>query len=111
MSASDKGTNNIRNSKRFPDYFLTKTPPRRKKTEAADFRFSILIFGELAPIPRCPLDYFVLRNSHIHDLSGVAEEQLEALVDAGSLEVVALGMSCRLRAEVLLRQNAVEYCQ
>jgi len=31
-----------------------------------------------------------LRNSHIHDLSGVAEEQLEALVNAGSLEVVAL---------------------
>ena len=26
---------------------------RRKETEAADFRFSILIFGELAPIPRC----------------------------------------------------------
>ena len=25
---------------------LTKTPPRRKETEAADFRFSILIFGE-----------------------------------------------------------------
>jgi len=33
-------------TKRFPDYFLTKTPPRRKETEAADFRFSILIFGE-----------------------------------------------------------------
>ena len=111
MSASDKGTNNIRNSKRFPDYFLTKTPPRRKETEAADFRFSILIFGELAPIPWYPLDYFVLRNSHIHDLSGVAEEQLEALVDAGSLEIVALGVASSLRAEILLRKDAVEYCQ
>ena len=36
----------IEKTKRFPDYFLTKTPPRRKETEAADFRFSILIFGE-----------------------------------------------------------------
>ena len=53
----------------------------------------------------------VLRNSHIHDLFGVAEEQLEALVDAGCLEVVALGVTCRLRAEVLLRKDAVEYCQ
>ena len=25
--------------------------PRHKETEATDFRFSILIFGELAPIP------------------------------------------------------------
>ena len=117
-----------RNSKRFPDYFLTKTPPRRKETEATDFRFSILIFGEQAPIPRCPHDYrifllpyagkgkgsrhrCVLRNSHIHDLSGVAEEQLEALVDAGCLEVVALSVASGLRAEVLLRQDAVEYCQ
>ena len=30
----------------------------QEETEAnADFRFSILIFGELAPIPRCPHDY------------------------------------------------------
>jgi hypothetical protein len=37
----------IEKTKRFPDYFLTKTPPRHKETEAAaDFRFSILIFGE-----------------------------------------------------------------
>ena len=36
----------IEKTKHFPDYFLTKTPPRRKETEAADFRFSILIFGE-----------------------------------------------------------------
>ena len=45
--------------KHFPDYFLTKAPPRHEETEAAtDFRFSILIFWELAPIPRCPLyDY------------------------------------------------------
>lgn len=28
----------------------------QEETEAADFRFSILIFGELAPIPRCPHD-------------------------------------------------------
>ena len=26
---------------------------RHEETEAADFRFSILIFGELASIPRC----------------------------------------------------------
>ena len=45
------------------------------------------------------------------DLFGEAEEQFEALVDAGCQEVVALGMSCRLRAEVLLRKDAVEYCQ
>ena len=44
------------------------------------------------------------------DLFGVAEEQFEALVDAGSLEVVALGMSCRLRAEVLLRQCETGTC-
>ena len=43
------------------------------------------------------------------DLSGEARQQLEALVDACCLEVVALGMSCRLRAEVLLRKDAVEY--
>ena len=36
----------IEKTKHFPDFFLTKTPPRRKETEAADFRFSILIFGE-----------------------------------------------------------------
>ena len=93
-----------------------------------DFRFPILIFGELAPIPRCPHDYrifllpyagkgkgsrhrCVLRNSHIHDLSGEARQQLEALVDAGSLEVVALGVASGLRAEILLRKDAVEYCQ
>ena len=45
------------------------------------------------------------------DLFGEARQQFEALVDAGSLEVVALGMSCRLRAEILLRKDAVEYCQ
>ena len=45
------------------------------------------------------------------DLFGVAEEQFEALVDAGCQEVAALGMSCRLRAEILLRKDAVEYCQ
>ena len=50
----------------------------------------------------------VLRNSHIHDLSGVARQQLEALVDAACLEVVALGVALRLGAEVLLRQDAVE---
>ena len=47
----------------------------------------------------------------MYDLSRVAEEQLEALVDAGSLEVVALGVTSGLRAEVLLAQDAVEYCQ
>jgi len=37
----------IEKTKRFPDYFLTKTPPRHKETEAAmNFRFSILILGE-----------------------------------------------------------------
>ena len=44
-------------------------------------------------------------------LSGVAKKILEALVDAGSLEVVALSVASGLRAEVLLRQYAVEYCQ
>ena len=34
--------------------FFVPPPPRHEETEAlADFRFPILIFGELAPIPRC----------------------------------------------------------
>ncbi len=37
----------IEKTKHFPNYFLTKAPPRHKETEAVtDFRFSILIFGE-----------------------------------------------------------------
>ena len=28
---------------------------KRRNGSRADFRFSILIFGELAPIPRCPM--------------------------------------------------------
>ena len=40
------------------DFFVKRsiTCPR-DLPEAADFRFSILIFGELAPIPRCPHDW------------------------------------------------------
>ena len=43
------------NTFRFYNFFTKNTPPIRKETEVAidDFRFSILIFGELAPIPRC----------------------------------------------------------
>ena len=44
----------IEKTKHFPDYFLTKsTAHKQRNGSRADFRFSILIFGELAPIPRC----------------------------------------------------------
>ena len=95
-----------------PIIFSQKHRPDEKKRKPLT---SVSLFSSLGnwhPYPgACPHDYSVLRNSHIHDLSGVAEEQLEALVDAGSLEVVALGVASGLRAEVLLRKDAVEYCQ
>ena len=55
----------IEKTKHFPNYFLTKAPPRHKETEAAtDFRFSIFSFGgnrsktpDLTP-GACPHDCF-----------------------------------------------------
>ena len=44
-------------------------------------------------------------------LSGVSRKQLEALVDAGCLEVVALGVASGLRAEVLLRLDIINDIQ
>ena len=39
-----------------PRFTLHPAKTRRNGSHA-DFRFLILIFGELAPIPRCPYDY------------------------------------------------------
>ena len=42
----------IEKTKRFPDYFLTKTPPRHEETEAAtDFRFLFSSLGNSSMTP------------------------------------------------------------
>ena len=101
---------------------------KRRKTQAADlegiFRIIQAIWNRYqSPVPvplfheppKDKVEIFrlppYLSWNRYFDLFGVAEEQFEALVDAGCQEVVALGMSCRLRAEILLRKDAVEYCQ
>ena len=38
---------------KLPFAITVAAPRKHKETEAADFRFSILILGELASIPRC----------------------------------------------------------
>ena len=51
-----KDTKNNRENQTFPRLFShKKAPPRRKETEAADFRFSILIFGEHSSYPGAPM--------------------------------------------------------